>query len=372
MAFQIYVSPPHPSGKELTYLTEAVNQNWIAPAGPHLSRFETLVETYAGSAYYATALQSGTAALHLGLHLLGLSQGDTVLCQSLTFVASVNPLVYMGATPVFIDSEPETWNMCPDLLEQAIKEQLAKGKKPKAIIAVHVYGMPYQAAEIHSIAKKYDIPILEDAAEALGSSYQGKPCGTLGDFGVFSFNGNKIITTGGGGVLITKAMKSKQEALKLATQAKEATPYFEHKQLGYNYRMSNLNAAVGCAQFEVLPQYIAKRRSIFNYYRTALEGIKGISFIPEPTGFFSNRWLSVMKTNSTSQRERIRKKLAAAYIESRPVWKPMHLQPLYQHQKAFTNGTSAECFEKGLCLPSGSQLSEQQLDLIIKIIRENA
>lgn len=370
MSFHIYVSPPHPTGNELRLLAEVVHQNWMAPAGPHLTQLENKIETYLGEKFYATALQSGTAAIHLGLQLLGISKGDIVLCQSLTFVASVNPVLYLGATPVFIDSERDTWNLCPILLEQAIKNQITKGQKPKAIIAVHLYGMPYQAEAIQKIASHYNIPILEDSAEALGSHYQNKPCGTLGDYSIFSFNGNKIITTGGGGALICNSEIQQKMALKLATQAKEDTPHFEHKEMGYNYRMSNFNAAVGCAQWDALETYVTKRRSNFEFYKQQLNGINGLSFLEEPLTHFSNRWLTVVLTKSFEQREKIRKKLEVNGIESRPIWKPMHLQPLFSKEKAYVNGVSEELFKRGLCLPSSSQLTIQQLKMITSLIQQ--
>ena len=368
--FQIYVSPPHPTGNELGLLAEVVNQNWLAPAGPHLIQFEKKIENYLGNQFFATALQSGTAAIHLGLQLLGVGKGDIVLCQSLTFVASANPIKYLGATPVFIDSEQETWNICPILLEEAIKDLIAKNQKPKAIIAVHLYGMPYQVEALQIISKKYEIPILEDSAEALGSTYKNEPCGSFGDMSVFSFNGNKIITTGGGGVLICKSKVLQQQAFKLATQAKEPTPHFEHVELGYNYRMSNLNAAVGCAQWKALTKYVKKRRATFQYYKEQLTTINGISFLEESDGYYTNRWLSVMLTENLEHREYIRKKLEIHGIESRPVWKPLHLQPLYAHGKSYINGVSEAVFERGLCLPSGSQLTFQQLEMITSIIQQ--
>jgi dTDP-4-amino-4,6-dideoxygalactose transaminase len=368
--FQIYLSPPHPSGNELRLLAEVVDQNWIAPAGPHLTHFEKKIENYLGNHFFATALQSGTAAIHLGIQLLGVGKGDIVLCQSLTFVATANPVIYLGATPIFIDSESKTWNICPELLEQAIQEQITKGQKPKAIIAVHLYGMPYQVDALYSISQKYEIPILEDSAEALGSRYKNEACGSFGAMSVFSFNGNKIITTGGGGVLICKSKVLQQQALKLATQAKEPSPHFEHVELGYNYRMSNLNAAVGCAQWEALTEYVLKRRATFQYYKEHLTTINGLSFLEEPDGFYANRWLSVVLTDSFEQREDIRKKLEIHGIESRPVWKPMHLQPLYSSEKSYLSGVSESIFQRGLCLPSGSQLTIQQLEMITTLIQQ--
>lgn len=370
MPFHIYLSPPHPTGNELSLLAEVVNQNWMSPAGPHLRQFEKLIGGYLGNNHYATALQSGTAAIHLGLQLLGVGKRDIVLCQSFTFVASINPVLYLGATPVFIDSEPDTWNLCPVLLEQAVQDLIAKGQKPKAIIAVHLYGMPYQIEALQRISHQYEIPILEDSAEALGSKYQNNPCGTFGNCSIFSFNGNKIITTGGGGALICKSEKLQKQALKLATQAKENTPHFEHIEMGFNYRMSNFNAAVGCAQWDALAQYVNKRRANFQFYKENLATVNGLSFLEEAADVFSNRWLTVVLTKNFEQREKIRKKLEINGIESRPVWKPMHLQPLFTQEKVYTNGVSDNLFQRGLCLPSGSQLTIQQLELITSLIQQ--
>lgn len=371
MSFHLYLSPPHPTGNELGLLQEVIDQNWMAPVGPHLQKFEQHIAQYLGSETYATALQSGTAALHLGLQLLGVGKGDVVICQSLTFVASVNPVVYLGATPVFIDSEPDTWNLCPLMLEMAIKDCISMGKKPKAIIAVHLYGMPYQVDAVHQLAKKYEIPVLEDSAEALGSTYHGKPCGSFGDLSIFSFNGNKIITSGGGGSLNCFNKSQHQYALKLATQAKEDAPHFEHTEVGYNYRMSSFNAAVGCAQWEVLEDYVRIRREHYHFYSNQLAALTDLKFLAEPTGVKSNRWLSVLLTKNLEQRERIRIALTSRGIESRPIWKPMHHQPLYKNEKAYRNGVSEELFNRGLCLPSGSQLTKEQLYLICAIIKEN-
>jgi dTDP-4-amino-4,6-dideoxygalactose transaminase len=295
--------------------------------------------------------------------------GDDVLCQSFTFSASANPIMYQGAHPIFIDSEADTWNICPALLERAIIERMALHKKPKAIIAVHLYGMPYKANELQAISKKYDIPIIEDSAEALGSKYHGQKCGALSDMGVLSFNGNKIITTSGGGALVTKSPALKQQAIFLSTQARDDAPHYEHSHVGYNYRMSNVLAGIGRGQMEVLYDRVEARRANYTYYKEQLKGFKAIQFVAEPEGFYSNRWLSCIILESYEQREAIRLALLEDDIESRPLWKPMHLQPVFKDVAAYTNGVSEHLFEKGLCLPSGSNLTPHDLDRVIQIIQ---
>ncbi|GGD09921.1 pyridoxal phosphate-dependent aminotransferase [Hyunsoonleella pacifica] len=354
-------------GRERSYVEEAFNTNWIAPLGPNVNNFEQDISAYLGEKE-VTALSSGTASIHLALVLLGVTKGDEVLCQSFTFSASANPIMYQGATPIFIDSEADTWNMSPELLEIAIKDRLEKNKKPKAIIAVHLYGMPYKYDEINAIAEKYDIPVIEDSAEALGSKYKGKKCGTLGTFGILSFNGNKIITTSGGGALITNSKKDKDKAIHLSTQARDDAPHYEHSKVGYNYRMSNVVAGIGRGQMEVLEDRVVTRRKNFQFYKNNLEHIKSIEFLTEPTGFFSNRWLTCIKTNSFEQREKIRLALQDEDIESRPLWKPMHMQPVFKEYINFTNGVSEDLFKKGLCVPSGSNLTDIDLERILKII----
>ena len=362
---KIYLSSPHMGGSEQKFVNEAFDTNWIAPLGPHVDGFEADIQTYLGNDCEVAVLSSGTAAIHLALQLLGVSKDDEVLCQSFTFSASANPILYQGAIPVFIDSEPDTWNMSPDLLERAIKDRIAKHKKPKAIVAVHLYGMPYNAQAINSIANKYEIPVVEDSAEALGSTYFGQACGTLADLGILSFNGNKIITTSGGGALITHDKALKNKAVFLSTQARDNAPHYEHSSVGFNYRMSNVLAGIGRGQMEVLDARVAARRRHFNFYRDQLAVYPEISFLEEPTGSFSNRWLTCITTDSYRKREAIRLTLLEDDIESRPLWKPMHMQPLFKDCLHFTDGTSEALFEKGLCLPSGSNLSQDDLDRII-------
>lgn len=365
---KIYLSSPHMGGSEQKFVDVAFDTNWISTVGSNIDGFENDLQLYLGNSSYATALNSGTAAIHLALQLTGVTKGDEVICQSFTFSASANPIVYQGATPVFIDSESDTWNMCPDLLEIAIKDRIEKYKKPKAIIAVHLYGMPYKANEINALGQKYEIPVIEDAAEALGSTYFNDHCGTLSDVGIISFNGNKIITTSGGGALITKSKKSKEKAVFLSTQAKDEAPHYEHSSLGFNYRMSNVLAGIGRGQMEVLDERIATRRENFNFYRDNLSQILSISFLEEPKGYFSNRWMTCIKTDSYKLREEIRLELFQDDIESRPLWKPMHMQPLFKDCLNFTNGTSEMLFEKGLCLPSSSNLERGDLDRVVNII----
>ena len=362
---KIYLSSPHMGGSEQKFVNEAFDTNWIAPLGPHVDGFEADIQTYLGNDCEVAVLSSGTAAIHLALQLLGVSKDDEVLCQSFTFSASANPILYQGAIPVFIDSEPDTWNMSPDLLERAIKDRIAKHKKPKAIVAVHLYGMPYNAQAINTIANKYEIPVVEDSAEALGSTYFGQACGTLADLGILSFNGNKIITTSGGGALITHDKALKNKAVFLSTQARDNAPHYEHSSVGFNYRMSNVLAGIGRGQMEVLDARVAARRRHFNFYRDQLAVYPEISFLEEPTGSFSNRWLTCITTDSYRKREAIRLTLLEDDIESRPLWKPMHMQPLFKDCLHFTDGTSEALFEKGLCLPSGSNLSQDDLDRII-------
>ncbi|SEG17218.1 DegT/DnrJ/EryC1/StrS family aminotransferase [Flavobacterium urumqiense] len=358
---KIWLSPPHMGGSELKYIQEAFDSNWVAPIGPNINAFEQDLEDYLGS-HHVAALNSGTSAIHLGLVLLGVQPGDTVLCQSMTFSASANPILYQGATPIFIDSETETYNLCPIALEEAIVDKIAKDKKPKAIIAVHLYGIPYKIDQIRAVADKYSIPILEDSAEALGSSYKGQKCGTFGDMGVFSFNGSKIITTSSGGAIVTKTEKLKEEAIFLATQARDEAPHYQHSQIGYNYRMSNICAGIGRGQMEVLDYHIGLRRNIHEFYVELFEDIKGVTVftVPDAT-YFSNYWLTTIlvrpsETNGVSS-ETLRLALEAANIESRPLWKPMHLQPVFCKYPYYGNTVSETLFNDGLCLPSGSNLS---------------
>lgn len=369
MDTKIWLSSPHMSGNEQHFINEAFATNWIAPLGPNVSGFECDIEKYLNQSCYVAALSSGTAAIHLALVLLDVKSGDEVICQSKTFTASANPIVYQGATPIFVDSESETWNMCPEQLEIAIKDRILHGKKPKAIIAVHLYGMPYKVDEIHSIANQYEIPVIEDSAESLGSSYKGTKCGTFGEIAILSFNGNKIITTSGGGALVTKSKKLKEKAVFLSTQARDKSPAYLHSHIGYNYRMSNVLAGIGRGQMMVLDDYVVKRRLNYEYYREHLNHVDGISFINEPKDHYSNRWLSCILTESFEMREELRLLFEQENIEVRPLWKPLHQQPVFKDAPSYLNGVSDDLFKKGLCLPSGSNLSENELDRIVRCFK---
>ncbi len=366
---RIWLSSPHMGGTERKFVNEAFETNWIAPLGPNVNGFESDIETYLDNDVHVAALSSGTASLHLALILLGVTHGDEVLCQSMTFAASANPIVYLGAKPVFVDSERTTWNICPEQLEIAIKDRIQKGKKPKALIAVHLYGMPYNIEAIHAIASEYDIPIIEDSAEALGSSYQGINCGTFGDIAILSFNGNKIITTSGGGALVSKNPKYKEKAIFLATQARDQAVHYEHSEIGYNYRMSNITAGIGRGQMEVLDKHVNCRRANFEFYKEQLSFSSEIQFLDEPNGYHSNRWLTCIETSSYELREKIRLALAEENIESRPLWKPMHQQAVFKDCDVYLNGISDDLFERGLCLPSGSNLTKDDLYRIVSVIK---
>lgn len=375
---KIWLSSPHMGPNELKYVQDAFVTNWIAPLGPHVDGFEKDLQDFTGAGH-AAILSSGTAAIHLALVILGVKPGDLVLCQSMTFSASANPIAYLGATPVFIDSEKETWNMCPQALEEAILACEAgkvsgKKQKPAAIIPVHLYGMPAKMDEIMALSKKYEIPVVEDAAEALGSTYKGKACGTFGDMGVLSFNGNKIITTSGGGALLSDTEWMINKARFLATQARDEAPHYQHSHIGYNYRMSNVLAGIGRGQMEVLPERVEQRRRNHTFYKKTLGDLAGISFLEEPEGFYSNRWLSCIlvdpqKTGGIT-REDIRKFLWEDNIESRPLWKPMHLQPVFQDAPYFGGRVAEELFDNGLCLPSGSNLTEVDLERVVERVRD--
>lgn len=356
---------------ELMFVKDAFEQNWIAPIGPHLDAFEDKLSKLSSNRHVA-ALSSGTSAIHLSLVVLGVSKDDIILCSSFTFAASANPIIYQGATPVFVDSEEDTWNMCPNKLEDAIKDCIGKGKKPKAIILVHLYGMSSKMDEIMSVVKKYDIPLIEDAAEALGSTYNNQPLGTFGDFGIYSFNGNKIITTSGGGALISNNKKNIEKAKFLATQARDNAPHYEHSHIGYNYRMSNVLAAIGLGQLTVLPQRVEKRRENFAYYKEQLSSHARIVFLKEAENTYSNRWITTILTDSFETREKVRKALMLENIESRPLWKPMHLQPVYKNCQIFGGSVCSTLFSKGLCLPSASNLSNDDLDRVINVIKKHA
>ncbi|MEZ4855964.1 MAG: aminotransferase class I/II-fold pyridoxal phosphate-dependent enzyme [Gelidibacter sp.] len=369
MDAKIWLSSPHMSGKEQAYITSAFESNWIAPLGPNVTGFENDLQNYLEEGSLVAALSSGTSAIHLGLILLGVTHGDEVLCQSKTFSASANPIVYLGATPIFIDSEADTWNLCPEQLEIAIKDRIKKGKKPKAIIAVHLYGMPYKVDEIEVISKRYEIPVLEDSAEALGSTYKSKKCGTFGDIAILSFNGNKIITTSGGGALVTKNKTIKDKAVFLATQARDNAAEYLHSEIGYNYRMSNVLAGIGRGQMTVLNERVAQRRANYEFYHHHLNNINSITFLNEPETHFSNRWLSCILTESEQMREDLRILLEKENIESRPLWKPMHQQPIFKDCPHYLNGVSDTLFKKGLCLPSGSNLTENELNNVLSVIK---
>lgn len=386
---KIWLSSPHMGGNEEKYINEAFELNWIAPVGHNLNQFEEALVDYTQCGH-ALALNSGTAALHLGLILLGIQPGDYVICQSLTFCASANPVKYLGGIPVFVDSEEDTWNMCPEAMEAAIQACLdgsiadkfpsikaqtqVFAKKPKAIIPVHLYGMPAKMKEIRAIADKYSIPVLEDAAEAVGSDLNGAKCGTFGEIGVLSFNGNKIITTSGGGALLSQNKAYIDRAKFLATQAKENTIHYEHKEIGFNYRLSNVLAGIGRGQLEVLPKRIQQRRQNHDFYEKALGNIAGISFLQEPEGHFSNRWLTCVLVDPEKtggiRREDIILHLAADQIEARPLWKPMHLQESFEGAPYFGGTVSDKLFDQGLCLPSGSNLTAEDLGRVLSRIKE--
>ena len=355
-------------GAEAEFVKEAFASNWISPAGPHIEEFEKELAAYNATDHCAV-LSSGTAAIHLALIILGVQQDDEVLCSSFTFSGSCNPIIYQKAIPVFIDSEKTTWNMDPALLEKAIQDRIKKGKKPKAIILVHLYGISARVSEIQTIARHYEIPIIEDAAEALGSTYKGQPLGTFGDLGVFSFNGNKIITTSGGGALVSKKIEWIQTARFLATQARDPAPHYQHSSIGYNYRLSNVLAGIGRGQLKVLDERVKQRRNIFEFYKKALTGISAITFQPELSESFSNRWLTtalIHHDHVTS--EKVRLALEKENIESRPLWKPMHMQPVFSSSPSYVNGVSEDLFNHGICLPSGTSMTTSDMERIVGII----
>ncbi len=371
---KIWLSSPHMGGNEQAYVKEAFDQNWVAPLGPNVNAFELALKDFLGGAVEVAALSAGTAALHLALIQLGVSHGDEVICQSLTFSASANPIVYQGATPVFVDSEQDTWNICPVALEEAIKDRLAKGKKPKAIVAVHLYGMPYKVDEVHAVADKYEIPIIEDAAEALGSTYKGQHCGTFGHFGVLSFNGNKIITTSGGGALVSHSEADKKQTIFLSTQARDEAPHYQHSQIGYNYRLSNICAGIGRGQVEVLDARIAARRAMNSFYVELFKDNEGVTVQTEKSddSNFANHWLTVAQVDPEKAgftREELRLALLEENIESRPLWKPMHMQPIYKSAPYYGSDVAEQLFNKGICLPSGSNLFDEDRTRIEAAIR---
>lgn len=367
---RIFLSLSQQSGFEQKYIQKALDDNWITSGGPNVNDFEEVLENYLGADSHVTALNSGTSAIHLALVLLGVGIDDEVICQSLTFSASANPILYQRAIPIFVDSEPVTWNMCPEQLEKAICERIKEGKKPKAIIAVHLYGTPYKVDEIHAIAERYEIPVIEDSAEALGSSYKGKKCGTFGAFSILSFNGNKIITTSGGGALISKSKQSKEKAIFYATQSKDEAVHYQHSEIGYNYRMSNICAGVGLGQMEILDKNIESTIEMNSFYKEIFKNVKEIELFQANVDFFSNYWLStiLINENKSINRETLRLAFENANIECRPIWKPMHLQPVFSSYPYYGGNIAENLFKRGLCLPSGSNLTEEEKDRIKEVI----
>lgn len=375
MKSRIWLSLAHMGGREQEFIQEAFDTNWVVPLGPNVDAFEKALAEFLGEEKQVVALSAGTAALHLGLILLGVGAGDEVICQSFTFSASANPITYQGARPVFVDSEDATWNMDPVLLEEAIKDRLRKtGKLPKAIVPVHLYGMPGRLDEIREVAQRYGIPVLEDAAEALGSEYKGQKCGTFGELAALSFNGNKMITTSGGGALVCRTEEEARQAKFYATQARDAAPHYQHSHIGYNYRMSNICAGIGRGQMFVLEEHIVRRREIHGLYAALLKEVPGISVLQNPSpDFYSNFWLTCITVDPAlagCTREDIRLALDADNIESRPLWKPMHLQPVFSDAPFYGNGTSERLFDSGLCLPSGPTLTDEDIERVVNGIED--
>lgn len=371
---RIWLSLAEMGGGEQKYIDEAFRTNWVVPLGPNVSGFEGDLRSFLGGDHPVVALSAGTAALHLGLVMLGVERDDEVICQSFTFSASANPIVYQGARPVFVDSEPDTWNMSPTLLEEAIEDRIrATGKRPKAIIPVHLYGMPAKMDEILAIANKYEIPVLEDAAEALGSEYKGKKCGTLGRFGALSFNGNKMITTSGGGALVCPDETAAKRVMFFATQARDDAPHYQHSHIGYNYRLSNISAGIGRGQMEVLDEHIRRRRENHDRYRELMKDVAGVTVMCAPSADYdSNYWLTTVLIDpevAGFDREELRLALDEANIESRPLWKPMHLQPVFAEAASYVDGTSESLFEQGLCLPSGTRVGGAEIERVVDLIR---
>lgn len=366
---RIYLSMAQESGYEKEYIQRALKSNWITSGGPNVDEFEDKLQDYFGNRKFVTASNSGTSAIHLALILLGVKIGDEVICQSMTFAASVNPVLYQNAYPIFVDSEIDTWNICPENLEIAIKDRIKKGKKPKAIIAVHLYGMPYKIDEVHSIADKYGIPIIEDSAEALGSTYKGKKCGSFGVFSVLSFNGNKIITTSSGGALISNSKETKHKAIFYATQSKDLAAHYQHSEIGYNYRMSNICAGIGLGQMKILEKNISLRQANHLFYKNIFKDFKNVQLFDNlDDDFFSNYWLNAILLETVEEREGLRFAFEEANIASRPLWKPMHLQPIFEKYPYYGSIISEELFEKGLCLPSGSNLTNADKSRIKEVV----
>ena len=372
MKSKIWLSSPHMGGGEMKYVQEAFDQNWVAPLGKNVDEFENAIQEFIEEDKFVAALSSGTAALHLALIQLGVGYGDEVICQSFTFSASANPIKYLGANPVFVDSDPVNWNMSPFFLEEAIKDRISKNKKPKAVIIVHLYGMPALMDEIIAICSKYEIPLIEDSAEALGSTYKNKKCGTFGDFAILSFNGNKIITTSGGGALIGPTKETKDKTIFLSTQARDNAPHYQHSEIGYNYRLSNICAGIGRGQMEVLPDRIQQRRAINDFYKDVFSNIDAVNLFSEASSdFFSNHWLSsitIDKKVTTRTNQELMAAFAEENIETRPLWKPMHLQPVFNDCPYYGETVSEELFTAGLCLPSGSNITNDDKNRIYEVI----
>lgn len=378
MKHKIWLSPPHLSGKEIEFVKDAFDQNWVTSLGENINEFENGLQEFLKDDVNVCVLNSATSAIHLALIILGISLNDEVITSTFSFVASANPIAYCGATPIFIDSEKETWNMCPAALKEAIEDRISNGKKPKAIIVVHLYGMPAKMDEILKIAEEYNIPVIEDAAEALGSKYKGKACGTFGRFGILSFNGNKIITTSGGGALVCHNQEDKDKAVFLSTQARDHAPHYQHSHIGYNYRMSNIVAGIGRGQMEVLNDRVEARRKMHDFYVELFKDIEGVEVFSEPSeDYFSNHWLSAIVINpeiTGKTREDLRLAFLEENIESRPLWKPMHLQPVFSDALYYGTNVAEELFDNGLCLPSGSNLSDEdrlRIQVVIKKVFMN-
>ena len=372
MKSKIWLSSPHMGGGEMKYVQEAFDQNWVAPLGKNVDEFENAIQEFIEEDKFVAALSSGTAALHLALIQLGVGYGDEVICQSFTFSASANPIKYLGANPVFVDSDPVNWNMSPFFLEEAIKDRISKNKKPKAVIIVHLYGMPALMDEITAICSKYEIPLIEDSAEALGSIYKNKKCGTFGDFAILSFNGNKIITTSGGGALVGPTKETKEKTIFLSTQARDNAPHYQHSEIGYNYRLSNICAGIGRGQMEVLPDRIQQRRAVNDFYKDVFSNIDAVNLFSEASSdFFSNHWLSsitIDKKVTTRTNQELMAAFAEENIETRPLWKPMHLQPVFNDCQYYGETVSEELFTAGLCLPSGSNITNDDKNRIYEVI----
>ena len=371
---RVYLSPPHLSGEELGFVRQAFEENWVAPLGPHVDAFERELASYLGIGH-AAALSSGTAAIHLALRVLGVQRGDDVICSSLTFSASANPILYEGANPVFIDAEPGTWNLDPALLAEELEDMARRGRRAKAAILVDLYGQSADWDAIRAVCTRFDVPIIEDAAEALGADYRGKKCGTFGRIGIFSFNGNKIITTSGGGMLVADDQALVDRARFLATQARDPAPHYQHSSVGFNYRLSNVCAGIGRAQLRVLDDRVNARRRVYERYHEGLGDVPGISFMPEASFGRSTRWLTCIQVDDTllgASREDLRLALADKDIEARPVWKPMHMQPVFAGARTRGGRIAEGLFERGLCLPSGSSLLPEEQDRVIDIVRARA